>query len=63
MYIIIKRNDNDTMNIVNDPSTGEPMTFDEMLEAENFADQFGFSGPGVEVIDVDIDALKSNLGE
>lgn len=59
MYAIIKGNlEEETYNVVCDPGTGEPMLFDDMLEAETFAEDYGFTGPDVQVLDVDPDILK-----
>lgn len=59
MYAIIKGNlEEETYNVVCDPGTGEPLLFDDMLEAETFAEDYGFTGLDVQVLDVDPDALK-----
>lgn len=62
MYVIVKMlDDGDNFNIVCDPSTGEPMFFDDALEASEFADRYGFNGPNVDIVDVDPDKLREGL--
>jgi hypothetical protein len=59
MYAIIKGNpDDENYNVVCNPSTGEPMLFDDMLDAETFAEDYGFTGADVQVLDIDPDKLK-----
>lgn len=59
MYYIIKRNpDGETFNIVSNPSTGDPMEFGEYVEAADFSDRYGFSCPGVEIVDIDADQFN-----
>ena len=61
MYAIIKGNvEEETYNIVCHPATGEPMLFDDALEAEDFAEENGFTGPDVQVLDVDPEKLKES---
>ena len=60
MYAIIKGDlDSDQFNVVCDPSTGNPMLWDDMLPALDFAEEMGFTGPDVQVLDVDPEKLKS----
>ena len=59
MYMIIKGNpDEENYNVVCHPVTQEPLMFDDALEAETFAEDNGFTGPDVQVLDIDPDKLK-----
>lgn len=59
MYAIIKGSIEDgSFNIVCDPATGKPIVFDDMLEAETWAEQYGFAGPDVRVEEVDPEKLE-----
>jgi len=57
MYAIVKKGE-ENINVVCYPGTGEPVMFDDMLPAIEWADTHGFSGPGVEVIDIDEEKLR-----
>ena len=52
MFYIIKSGD-ENFNVVSDPSTGEPMAFEDAQQASDFADSYGFSDDGVEIMDLD----------
>lgn len=59
MYAIIKGSlEEENVNIVSHPGTGEILFFDDMLEAEEFAEENGFTGPDVQVMEVDPEKLK-----
>jgi len=58
MYAIIKRIDDEHFNIASEPGTGEPYLFDDVLEANEFAEKYGFVGSDVEIEDIDESRLE-----
>ena len=59
MYYIIKKNeDGVTMNIVSDPSTGDPLGFYDIMDAVKFSEKYGFTGQGVNIVDLDEENLR-----
>ena len=60
MYYIIKNNDDgDTINVVSDPSTGDPLGFYDIMDAVEFSEKHGFTGQNINIVDLGNEKLKA----
>ncbi len=57
MYVITKSDfiDSEKVNVLCNPLTNEPYKFDDLYDAQLFAEQHGFSD--AEIIDITLDVL------
>lgn len=60
MYYIIKNNDGgDTINVVSDPSTGDPLGFYDIMDAVEFSEKHGSTGQSINIVDLGNEKLKA----
>lgn len=58
MYAIVKDIGNGQINVVSNPSTGQPMFWESCEEAAEWGAKNGFLSSGAEVVNIDPEMLR-----